>query len=95
MAGSYNHAVDKTTGKLLNNEQCVSMAAETGGDAYETIEEMYGMIWFLAHRIDVLGPHPSTSAQTAEIVEEARQSYKDGLALSPGTDGELPKENGE
>jgi hypothetical protein len=83
MAGSYNHAVDKTTGKLLNNQQCVSMAAENGGDAYETIEEMYGMIWWLAQ----VFPDP------ANAVEEARLHYRDGLAASPGTDGELDEED--
>lgn len=86
MAGSYNHAVDKTTGKLLNNEQCVAMAAENGGDAYETIEEMYGMIWQLATWLE--GASGGTR-EAAQSVEDARQTYQDGLAASPGTDGEL------
>lgn len=89
MAGSYNHAVDKTTGKFLNNEQLVGMAAETGGDAYETIEEMYGMIWFLATALSIGSGHTA-----AEYVEMARQGYQAGLAASPGTDGELDPEDG-
>ncbi|GGH93835.1 hypothetical protein ACFFGR_09325 [Arthrobacter liuii] len=88
MAGSYNHAVDERTGKLLNPDDLPRMV-ENLGDAYETIEEMYGMIWWLASRIDLLGPYPSTPAQTAEIVEDARVRYTAGLAASPGTDGEL------
>lgn len=97
MAGSYNHAVDERTGKLLNNEQCVSMAAENGGDAYETIEEMYGMIWYLASQLQSAEEAEATRTPTdeerprliAELVEEARTNYQVGLLASPGTDGEL------
>lgn len=91
MAGSYKHAT-ADDGQLLDPDYFVGMV-ENLGDAYETVEEMYGMIWWLAHRIDILGPYPSTPAQTAEIVEQARQNYKEGLALSPGTDGTNPRED--
>jgi hypothetical protein len=47
MAGSYNHIVNNK-GDLLNNERFVGMI-ENLGDAYEAVEEMYGMIWWLAH----------------------------------------------
>lgn len=89
MAGSYNHAVDKNTGKLLNNLQCVGMAAETGGDAYETIEEMYGMIWHLATDLERAS---GGTRKAADSIEWARAHYRDGLALSPGTDGALEVE---
>lgn len=70
MAGSYNHAVT-SKGKLRNREN-MTIATETQGDAYETIEEMYGMIWFLA-------------GGSARLVEEARLSYKIGIDQhSPG-----------
>jgi hypothetical protein len=63
------------------------------GDVYEAIEEMYGMIWWLAEqktlRNDVL---PAEAWTAAEWVERARQSYHRGLDASPGTDGELPEE---
>jgi len=75
MAGSYNHCVDKRDGQLLANEDLVQMV-ENLGDAYETIEEMYGMIWFL-------------TAGNPELVEFARQNYEAGLRVSPGTDGRL------
>jgi len=68
MAGSYNHA---TTNGRLRNWRTMSIATETGGDSYETIEEMYGMIWFLA-------------AGDAGRVEDARQNYKTGIEWSPG-----------
>lgn len=84
MAGSYNHAVDTTTGKLLNPDDMPKMV-ENLGDAYETIEEMYGMIWFLATALQARVP----AASTADMVEAARQAYREGIAASPGTDGEL------
>ncbi|QIG58258.1 hypothetical protein SEA_SKOG_106 [Gordonia phage Skog] len=88
MAGSYNHAVDQNTGKLYDNESFVQMV-ENLGDAYETVEEMYGMIWFLAAALD------STHDQGISprvYIEFARQAYREGLAVSPGTDGQLPEE---
>lgn len=69
MAGSYNHAVDDA-GRLRDPET-MTVATETQGDAYETIEEMFGMIWYLA------GGDPAR-------VEEARQNYQAGIAASPG-----------
>lgn len=69
MAGSYKHVVTKT-GKLRSNESLIQMI-ENLGDAYEAIEEMYGMIWYLADG-------------DAEAVERARLGYKSGLAYSPG-----------
>ena len=69
MAGSYNHAVDDQ-GRLWAPSH-MGIAAENLGDAYETIEEFYGMVWYLANG------DPAR-------VEEARQNYQRGLELSPG-----------
>lgn len=69
MAGSYNHAVNRHG--RLHNWRNMTIATETQGDAYETIEEMYGMIWFLAEG-------------NPERVEEARQHYREGIVMSPG-----------
>lgn len=73
MAGSYNHAVNDDG--QLRNWRHMTIATETQGDAYETIEELYGMVWYLA-----MG--------NAERVEEARQNYQEGIALSPGHEAE-------
>ena len=83
MAGSYNHCVDGETGKLYVNEDLIQMV-ENLGDAYEAIEEMYGMIWWLANQTD----HPPEV-----MVEDAHRAYQDGLVMSPGTDGHLPEED--
>lgn len=73
MAGSYNHAVD-IQGRLLNSLN-MGGAIETGGDAYETIEEFFGMVWWLAQG-------------DPQRVEEARQNYLAGIDLSPGREPE-------
>lgn len=68
MAGSYRHAVDDS-GRLRDPES-MTIATETQGDAFETIEEMYGMIWLLANG-------------DPQRVEFARRNYRAGMALSP------------
>lgn len=72
MAGSYNHVVTKD-GNLRSNEQVVE-SLETGGDVFMAVEEMYGMIWYLAFR--------GFGNDAKRIVEEARQNYKEGLRIA-------------
>lgn len=87
MAGSYNHVVTEQ-GNLCSNEMVVDML-ENGGDVFEAVEEMYGMVWFLAHQ-SVAGHVPLEhldSLQYAkesmkDVVETARQNYTRGLELS-------------
>ena len=79
MAGSYNHCVEKPSGRLLNTFDLNAMI-ENGGDVYEAVEELYGMVWFLANG-------------DAARVEDARQNYSSGLGMSPGTEGSLPDED--
>lgn len=76
MAGSYLHAT--TDQGLLRNWRTMTIATETQGDAYETIEEMYGMIWFLAKG-------------DAESVERARKRYVEGIDMSPGRQDETER----
>lgn len=73
MAGSYKHAVNGSG--QLRNWRHMTIATETQGDAYETIEEFYGMVWFLAQG-------------DTDRVEEARQRYEAGIAMSPGREPE-------
>lgn len=68
MAGSYNHIVDEN-GALRG-----ITLLENWGDMHETIEECYGMIWYL-------------SGGNAAKVEEARRNYKRGLELAPQKQG--------
>ena len=49
----------------------MTIATETQGDAYETIQEFYGMVWYLA-------------GGDAAQVEEAERHWKSGIDLSPG-----------
>ena len=71
MAGSYAHIVTKS-GKLRAPGKFIGMI-ENLGDAYEMAEELYGMIWLLA-------------AGDADLVEDARKRYSEGLRLAPGGD---------
>lgn len=77
MAGSYNHVTLKKSGKLRNSE---TILIDNMGDAYETIEEMYGMIWYLA------GELANGDKEAAKLaVEQARTHYQIGIAeRSPG-----------
>ena len=72
MAGSWRHMTGRT-GRFLNNENFCQMV-ENLGDAYETAEECFGMVWYLASELgDVTGTAPRT------LVEAARVNYKKGL----------------
>lgn len=75
MAGSYNHAVT-SKGNLRSNESFVQ-TIENLGDAYEAVEEMFGMIWWMAH----MAPE-SVAVAPEELVRMARQQYQTGLKLA-------------
>lgn len=79
MAGSYNH-VTTSKGKLRSYQGVFDML-DHNGDVYEAIEQMYGMIWWLAEEISVESPNP---LPPAEYVERARKEYIEGLMCSPG-----------
>lgn len=81
MAGSYNHVIEDD-GSLSDNETVVGML-ENGGDVYEAIEEMYGMIWELADALVWETGIPGNVEQLKERVELARVNYKEGLIKSP------------
>ena len=78
MAGSYKHCVDDQGGftgvRLLDDL----------GDAWEALEEMYGMIWYLAFEHAQYAGDEHREAETADLVEEARQNYALGIERSPG-----------
>lgn len=73
MAGSYKHCVNDD-GSFRGVDLLDHL-----GDAHEALEEMYGMIWYLA---DELAGQYAASTPT-EIIERARQDYRRGLDLSP------------
>lgn len=77
MAGSYNHVV-KEDGNLRSNE-AVADSLENGGDVFEAVEEMYGMIWYLA-----AGTHTdhATPEYMKMLVKDACLHYKDGLEIA-------------
>jgi hypothetical protein len=83
MAGSYNHCVDND-GRLLGWEELAGML-ENGGDVFEAVEEMYGMIWYLA---STLSNEYITSQPPTAFIETARQRYETGLDFARRTLGD-------
>lgn len=77
MAGSYNHVVTDD-GNLGSNEFVVGML-ENGGDVYEAVEEMYGMIWWLA---GWLATGDNRAQEMREAVAQAERNYEAGLAMA-------------
>jgi hypothetical protein len=77
MAGGYGHIVQKD-GNLASNRRVVEML-ENGGDVFECVEEMYGMIWYLA------GTH-SPDREKA-VIEDARHNYQQGLKIAKEVNG--------
>lgn len=77
MAGSWGHMVNDD-GTFRGDD-----LLENGGDVKECLEEVYGMVWYLAvqmaHTTDAFG------ATAPELIEEARQHYKEGWTASPST----------
>lgn len=87
MAGSYNHVVTDD-GNLDSNERVTSML-ENGGDVFEAVEELYGMIWILAkQRVGEFDLQTSEAYRKSqadamkELVEWARENYQAGLFTS-------------
>jgi hypothetical protein len=78
MAGSYNHCVDDQ-GRLRDPESLSGML-ENGGDVYEAVEEMFGMIWLLAAELT----DDEEGNTDEDLVRWAQENYKTGLTLSPG-----------
>lgn len=69
MAGSFTHILDDD-GRLLGPEAMSGML-DTDGDVYETVEQLYGMIWLLADGF------PDTVAAAA-------RDWRTGVSMSPG-----------
>lgn len=77
MAGSFNHVV--TDDGNLGSRDFVNDMLETEGDVFEAVEEMYGMIWWLAA---IFGAPAAPPSEVKRIVEAARQNYKKGLEIA-------------
>lgn len=84
MAGSYKHCVDGA-GKLWD-PRTLNRQLENGGDVYEAVEEMYGMIWFLASYVKNLTEDQKLDGSDytiKSIVDNAEKAYKIGIERSP------------
>jgi hypothetical protein len=71
MAGSYRHLVDDDLQYVGLDE------IENGADAAEAIEELYGMVCWLASQAAI------RSGRTyAQVIEDAEANAKTGIALT-------------
>lgn len=77
MAGSFSHVVQKD-GNLRSASE-VMRSLENPGDVFVTVEEMYGMIWFMA------GTYAYKDPKAA--VEDARRQYREGLKMAKEVNG--------
>jgi hypothetical protein len=69
MAGSWDHITTKS-GKFQGTRLIDNL-----GDAYETLEQCYGMIQWLAEQIAL-----ETNSDRPAVIVDAQAHYKDGLA---------------
>jgi hypothetical protein len=60
---------------------------ENGGDVYEAVEEMYGMIHWLATRLA-----DATGTPKADLVAEAQRQWVDGVVMGGRRDTEMEPE---
>lgn len=94
MAGSYRHVTDDE-GRLLQDEDICSMLECMSGDVAEAVEEMYGMIWYLAERLEgyFAESRYANDGGPAFWVKDAQRHIEEGLEISPGRREEgLPDE---
>lgn len=84
MAGSYNHVVNDE-GALIKPDRINGMLNCMSGDVVECVEEMYGMIWYLADQWAKQDQwEPDKLEETRKwLIEDARTNYKFGLKASP------------
>jgi len=74
MAGSWDH-MTTDSGKLRNVESFHDMLG-TGGDVYEAAEECFGMVQWLASRLESI-----TSVPRADWVSQAVAFHQEGLKI--------------
>lgn len=65
------------------------MVTQETAEAYEVIEELYGMIWWLAHQCVAPHIHPEAlhslqffRESMKDVVEAARQNHDEGMEIS-------------
>lgn len=80
MAGSWQH-MTTPKGKLRSNTTFVQMI-ENLGDAYETAEDCYGMVWWLANSLArETAEFEITRDKLLNLIQTAAEHSKDGLSI--------------
>lgn len=82
MAGSWKHIVTTKKGKFQG-----TILLDHLGDAYEALEECYGMVYWLAASVAIETSEDRGAApkELTRIIENARVNYRQGIEhFSPG-----------
>lgn len=86
MAGGWGH-VTNDDGTPYEGRYGMGDLLENGGDVNEFAEEAYGMVWWLAaHRARLrYATTEPTREQILDVIESARENYRDGVRLGRGS----------
>jgi hypothetical protein len=81
--------VTNDDGTSYEGEYGMGDLLENGGDVSEAVEEMYGMIWFLAAQLSRVSsrsfPAEPPRGAVMELIVLARDNYRDGVRLGRGS----------
>lgn len=73
MAGSWGHVATRT-GRLRGNDGTFGGMIDNLGDAYESIEEMHGMIWLLARDLSLWKAGGREELDRASVLAEIKHA---------------------
>lgn len=82
MITSYNEVVNNDG----NLDPDKIEALVRGGDVFAVVEQLYGMVWYLAETAAPASP----PAMVKAMVEAARRHYDKGLVYAKGTHDQFP-----
>ena len=78
MADRYAKIVS-SDGGLRTMKRTLEEIGAYSPDAFETVEQLYGMLYYLANQM----ADEKDAEKVPDIIAEARESYQLGLAMSP------------
>lgn len=83
MAGSWGHMTNDD-GTPYNERYGLGSMLETGGDTFETLDECYGMIWWLVKELaEARLPLEvrQTRGDLLDLIREAQVNYQEGREI--------------
>ncbi len=81
MAGGWHH-MTRDGGKPYDESFGEGSMLKNGGDVVETLEQCYGMIWWLANALATeTSSHSVTRRMIQDRIEEARKKHREGAEV--------------